>query len=84
MDSRAQEIGEICRQMAPLFAGRELALIGAALGNMVAAWLSAYQGPADGIDALREKLLQAHIKLVRNLMSHNEQMLREGLLQKRQ
>jgi hypothetical protein len=84
MDSRTQEVDDLCEEIRPLLAGREPEIIGAVLGDLVALWLVAHQAPADEIEAYREGVLQAFIAMVRGLMPINEMMVRELLKQMQQ
>jgi hypothetical protein len=84
MDPRTQEVDDLCEEIRPLLAGREPEIIGAVLGDLVALWLVAHQGPADEIEAYREGLLQVFVEMVRGLMPINEKLLRETIKQMRQ
>jgi len=79
-DSMARRSQAIVERIRPILAGKDPAIVSAALGDLLAMWLAGHfaSGPK-ATAALREQLLREHIQLVRDLIGPNEQMILEGV-----
>lgn len=68
----AKEADSLARRIMPFFAGRDPAVIGAALADLTAIWLAAHVCPdQQTTDELRTELLHAHIEKVWELVEPN-------------
>jgi hypothetical protein len=79
MDERSMpdEALELCRQIAPLLAGKPANLQGAVLADLLAVWLAGHiaAGDARETDRLRENLLAMHLEYVRQLVPINAEAI---------
>lgn len=69
----AAEARQIVERVRPLLAGRPPQVQGAVLADLLAMWLAGhiFRGNPGETDALREKLLESHLDLVRRLIPVN-------------
>lgn len=69
----ATEVSQIVERVRPLLAGRPPQVQGAVLADLLAKWLAGhiFRGNPGETDALREKLLESHLDLVRRLIPVN-------------
>jgi hemerythrin len=68
---------ELVERVRPLFAGQDPAVVGAALADLTAIWLASHvvRGDPKETDALRGRLMLAHMQAVRALTAINAQQL---------
>jgi hypothetical protein len=63
------EVDAFVEELGPLFMTRERAVVGGALGRLVAAWLEAHEARDEATTAdLRKRLFGYHIDYVRQLL----------------
>jgi len=64
----ARLVDRLSERIKPLLAGHPAAVQGAVCGDLFAIFVAGHQGP--GVEALREELIEAHLKLVRELVAY--------------
>ena len=74
IEDELREAESIVARIRPLLSGRRPAVVGAALADLTAMWLTGHHVPGDRADtaALREELLTMHARLVRDLVALQE------------
>lgn len=80
MPDMAAEVGQIVERVRPSLAGRSPEVQGAVLADLLAMWLAGHivkDDPA-GTDALREELLEMHLRTVRKLIPVNAATIHGG------
>jgi hypothetical protein len=70
-------VDDLVERIMPILAGRPPEVQSAVLADLLAMWIAGHFANADETDALHEKLLTAHIKLVRDLVGPNQQRILE-------
>jgi hypothetical protein len=74
-----ERVEVLFNRVRPLFAGQPPGVTGAVLADLLAVWLAGHSsghGPTAS-RRIREELLAAHIKLVRELIPVNEEIIRD-------
>jgi hypothetical protein len=73
-DADADKIEWLVQAIRPILAGNPPQIVGAALADLLAIWLASHVYPGDDVatTCARERLLDAHIELVRKLIPVNE------------
>ena len=79
-EKKARRASRIVAQIRPKFSGEDRCVQGAVLANLLAFWLANHivYGDQAATDAMREDLLQTHIKHVRNLIPVNHKTIHES------
>lgn len=69
----AKEVERIVASICPMLAARPPQIQGAALADLLATWIAGHAIPGETIeiDALRERILELHIEMVRRLIILN-------------
>jgi len=81
-DAMAHAVQAIVRAASPLFYGQPAQVTGAALADLLAMWLSGHvdaEGDDVGTSRLREKLLEYHLAMVRQLLAVNDVAMQERI-----
>lgn len=74
-DAMATQTLDLANELAQLLKGRPREIQGATLAELLSRWLAGHQGP--DIDNERERLLHAHVELVRQLLPSNDVMVKK-------
>lgn len=81
MHEKTKEMKDVSNQIKPILAGHPPEIQAAVLADLMAMWLAGHQGPPDEIEEFRNKILDAHITLIRRLVPINEKMILERIKQ---
>jgi hypothetical protein len=82
MRDKVNEVAELSREIAELFADRERKVVGAVLAELLSIWLAAHFVANDEggeTKQFRKKLLREHMRVVRDLIPLNEKQILENL-----
>ena len=71
--AESRQVEAIVEAVRPLLSGFSPDIQGAVLADLTAMWLAGHVGP--GARALREELLEIHVKMIHDLIEPNEKQI---------
>ena len=76
-DEKADAAEALAEKIAPMFAGLDPDIIGAALADLTAIWLAGHRIVDDGLATaqLRDEVLRAHTRVIRKLTTLNAKIM---------